>query len=165
MGTRWDPQPFHTDPVAAKDSIFGRARGLLVHLFAIAVKLGSTYEEKAAAVTALGFKDLQWHAPAKSGDVLKLHSTCISTRLSRSRPDCGIVESKSEVRNQDGELVFSYCGAALIKRRPGAGRCRRRRCGPMSPRGDRRAHAHRAQVRQRASRPRFGTSRTKAAPA
>jgi len=118
VGTRWDPQPFHTDAEAARDSIFGGLVASSVHLFAIAVWLGSTYEDKVDAVTALGFKELQWHAPARAGDRLRLRSTTLSTRVSRSRPDCGIVESRSQIINQDDELVFSYQGAALIRRRP-----------------------------------------------
>jgi len=118
MGTRWDPQPFHTDAEAAKDSIFGGLVASSVHLFAICVKLGSTYPGKVAAVTALGFKQLQWHSPARAGDVLRLRSTTTGTRVSRSRPECGIVESRSEILNQKEELVFSYQGAALIRRRP-----------------------------------------------
>jgi acyl dehydratase len=118
MGTRWDPQPFHVDAEAAKDSIFGGLVASSVHLFAIAVRLGSTYPGKVAAVTALGFKQLQWHSPARTGDLLRLRSTTLSTRRSRSRPDCGIVESRSEVLNQNDDLGFSYEGAALIRRQP-----------------------------------------------
>jgi len=117
MGSRWDPQPFHTDPVQAKDSIFGGLVASSVHLFAIAVGLGHTRAEPVAAVTALGFKQLQWHAPARPGDVLRLRSRVTAMRLSRSRPECGIVESTSEVINQRDELVFAYSSAALIRRR------------------------------------------------
>ena len=118
MGSRWDPQPFHTNPQAAQESIFGGLVASSVHLFAIAVGLGHTRKEPVAAVTALGFKELQWHAPARPGDVLSLRSRVTQMRLSRSRPDCGIVESRSEVINQRDELVFAYSSAALIRCRP-----------------------------------------------
>jgi acyl dehydratase len=117
MGSRWDPQPFHTDRDAAKASIFGGLVASSVHLFGIAVALGHSRVEPVAAVTALGFKELQWHAPARPGDVLHLRSRVTSMRLSGSRPDCGIVESRSEVLNQNEELVFAYSSAALIRRR------------------------------------------------
>lgn len=120
MGSTWDPQPFHTDPVLARDSIFGGLVASSVHLFAIAVRLGHSYPEKAAADTALGFKELQWHAPARPGDELRLRSRVDNLRLSRSRPGTGIVESRMEILNQRDELVFSYESAALIRCRPGA---------------------------------------------
>ena len=118
MGSRWDPQPFHTDAELAKESIFGGLVASSVHLFAIAVSLGHTRAEPVAAVTALGFKELQWHAPARPGDILRLQSRVLSKRLSASRPECGIVESRSEVYNQNDELVFAYSSAALIRLRP-----------------------------------------------
>ncbi len=118
MGSRWDPQPFHIDPEAAKESIFGGLVASSVHLFAIAVGLGHTREEPTAAVTALGFQELQWHAPARPGDRLHLRSRVLNKRLSGSRPDCGIIESRSEVLNQDDQLVFAYTSAALIRRKP-----------------------------------------------
>ncbi len=118
MGTRWDPQPFHTDPEAAKESIFGGLVASSVHLFAIAVRLGQQDREPIAALTALGFQDLRWHAPARPGDILTMSSEILKTRLSKSRPGVGIVESRNEIYNQNDELVFAYSGAALIRCRP-----------------------------------------------
>lgn len=114
---RWDPQPFHLDPVAAKDSIFGGLVASSVHLFAIAVALGAS-GGPVAALSALGFDDLRWHAPARPGDTLRMRGETLSTRLSKSRPGAGIVINRSQVLNQGDELVFSYQGAALISCRP-----------------------------------------------
>jgi acyl dehydratase len=114
---RWDPQPFHLDPEAAKTSIFGGLVASSVHLFAISVSLGRS-RGPVAALTALGFDDLRWHAPARPGDTLRLRGETTSKRLSKSRPGAGIVINRSRVLNQNDELVFSYTGAALIACRP-----------------------------------------------
>ena len=87
---RWDPQPFHTDPVAAVDSIFGGLVASSVHLFAISVSLGSS-GGPVAALSALGFDDLRWHAPARPGDMLRMEGETLSKRLSKSRPGAGII--------------------------------------------------------------------------
>lgn len=118
IGRRWDPQPFHTDREAAAESFFGGLVASSVHLFAASVWLGYQMESRAAAVTALGFSELSWHAPARPGHRLKLRAETLSARASKSRPDCGVVENKSQIFNQDGELVFSFIGAALIRKRP-----------------------------------------------
>jgi len=118
VGKRWDPQPFHTDKQAAADSFFGGLVASSVHLFAASVWLGYQLETRAAAVSALGFRELSWHAPARPGDRLTLRTETLSARESKSRPDCGVVESRSRVFNQDGELVFSFIGAALMRKRP-----------------------------------------------
>ena len=118
VGSRWDPQPFHTDKEAAEKSFFGGLVASSVHLFAASVWLANHMNTRAAAVTALGFKELSWHAPARPGDRLSLRCETLSARESKSRPDCGVVENRSEISNQDGELVFSFIGAALIRKRP-----------------------------------------------
>jgi acyl dehydratase len=120
VGNRWDPQPFHTDRQAAAGSFFGGLVASSVHLFAASVWLGYQLEQRAAAETALGFRELSWHAPARPGDRLTLRVETLSVRESRSRPNCGVVESRSAVYNQDDELVFSFVGAALIRKRPAA---------------------------------------------
>lgn len=117
VGRRWDPQPFHTDADAARESFFGGLVASSVHLFAASVWLGYQMDVRTAAVSALGFKELRWHAPARPGDGLKARSTTLSARISKSRPDCGVVENGTEIFNQRGELVFSFTGAALIRRR------------------------------------------------
>jgi len=121
VGRRWDPQPFHTDKEAAAESFFGGLVASSVHLFAASVWLGYQMETRAAAVSALGFSELSWHAPARPGHRLSMRAETLSARASKSRPDCGVVENKSEIFNQDGELVFSFIGAALIRKRPVAG--------------------------------------------
>jgi acyl dehydratase len=118
VGKRWDPQPFHTDKVAAADSFFGGLVASSVHLFAASVWLGYQLKTRAAAVSALGFRELSWHAPARPGDRLSLRTETLSTRESKSRLGTGVVETRSQVFNQDGELVFSFLGAALIRKRP-----------------------------------------------
>jgi acyl dehydratase len=122
FGTRFDPQPFHTDPAAAKDSIFGSLVASSVHLFAMSVSFSQHLGEPTAAVSALGFDRLRMLAPARPGDRLSLRSETLSARRSKSRPDCGVIESLSELFNQDGETVMTYQGAFLVRcRNPEAG--------------------------------------------
>lgn len=119
VGRRWDPQPFHTDPVAAAASVFGGLVASSVHLFAISNSLGVT-GDPTAAVSSLGFKEMVNHAPARPGDVMRFRSTIQSHRLSGSRPGLGVVETFCELFNQDDEVVFSYVNAALIRCREAA---------------------------------------------
>jgi acyl dehydratase len=118
MGERWDPQPFHVDPVAAATSVFGGLVASSVHLFGIAVRLATTSAEPVAAVSALGFRSMDNHAPARPGDELSLCSKTIAARLSRSRPGVGVRTGRAELVNQRDELVFSFENAALIACRP-----------------------------------------------
>jgi acyl dehydratase len=118
VGERWDPQPFHVDPLAAARSAFGGLVASSVHLFAIRVALGTgSTEEPTAAVSALGFDKLRLHAPVRPGDELRVRSTTIDRRVSSSRPGLGIVRSRSELVNQRDEVVWSDESAFLVERR------------------------------------------------
>jgi acyl dehydratase len=119
VGGRWDPQPFHTDPVAAEASLFGGLVASSVHLFAIIVAIGTgPAEEPMAAVSALGFDKLRLHLPARPGDELGVRVQVLECRASRSRPEVGIVRCSRELFNQHGALVFSDESALLVERRP-----------------------------------------------
>jgi acyl dehydratase len=119
VGERWDPQPFHIDPIAAEASPFGGLVASSVHLFAMmtAIQTGPD-DEPTAAVSALGFDNVRLHAPARPGDELSARGKALEGRASRSRPELGIVRSLAELINQRGEVVFSREAAFLVQRRP-----------------------------------------------
>lgn len=125
FGERWDYQPFHVDPDAARASPFGGLVASSTHLFAAGVSLWCHREvgegNRSAAISALGFNNMSLKSPARPGDQLRGTSTVIEKRVSRSRPDAGILVMRNEVINQRDELVFVYEHAALYRRRPGSG--------------------------------------------
>jgi acyl dehydratase len=120
MASRWDPQPFHIDREAAEASMFGGLVASSVHLFAMMVGIGTTdtKTEKAAAVSALGFDKVRVSHPARPGDVLRVRSTILNLRKSKSRPECGIIQSRNEMFNQEGVIVMSTENAFLVECRP-----------------------------------------------
>ena len=119
VAERWDPQPFHIDPVAAAASSFGGLVACSAHLFSITCVLASKVpdERKIKAVSALGFDKVRLHSPARPGDVLTSRSILVEARVSQSKPHLGVIRSRTELTNQRGEQVYSLEGAALIERR------------------------------------------------
>jgi acyl dehydratase len=113
MGTEWDPIPIHTDAEAAKASIFGGLVASTVHLFAIATRLSRSGKDEWAVVSSLGMSDFKNHAPGYAGDVLQGRNTFTAKRVSRSKPDKGVVDYRCELHNQDGKILFEFFGAAL----------------------------------------------------
>ena len=119
VGNRWDPQPFHIDPAAAKDSIFGGIVACSSHIITAAIAIAVTEpENESAAVSNLGFEKIRMAAPVRPGDTLYSVEEILETRVSNSRPDCGIVSFRNDIYNQSDEMVASIQTAALFLRQP-----------------------------------------------
>lgn len=116
---RFDPQPFHTDPEAAKETVFG---GLIVSGWYTASLMMRLYAERyLSSVSSLGspgVDELRWIKPVRPGDELSVRVSVLETRRSRSKPDRGIVRSLIEVLDRRGEAVMSMRAVNLILRRP-----------------------------------------------
>lgn len=117
IAQKWDPQPFHVDPAAAKQSIFGGLVASSAHAFPIFVFLGQQQPRKVAAISALGFDRLRFVHPIRPGDELRYEYTCTEKRLSNSRPYAGIVTCESSLFNQRGDEVFTGEITSLVQRR------------------------------------------------
>ena len=117
FGRRFDPQPFHVDPVAAKDGPFGGliAPGCLT--FSIRQNLFNQLPVRPVLFAGLGLDTLDLPTPVRPGDVLTLEIETHETRRSSSRPDTGIVATKQSVRNQKGEVVFSMIARMIVRAR------------------------------------------------
>ena len=90
-------------------------------LFSIAVSLwchpNVKDEDRAAAISALGFNNMKLKSPARPGDELKARATVIEKRLSKSNSAAGILAMQNEITNQRDELVFVYEHAGLYLKR------------------------------------------------
>lgn len=118
FGTRFDPRPFHTDPVAAKQSIFGGlvAPGCLV--FALRSKLMNQLNPSIAYLAGLGLEQMELPRAVRPGDSLSLTIECVEFRESASRPYAGIVRFANSMTNQREEVVLSMIAKVMVAKRP-----------------------------------------------
>lgn len=115
----YDPQPFHTDEAAARQSIYGG-------LIASGWQTGSLYMRmlydglihRTAGMGSPGLDELRWLAPVRPGDTLTVRLFIEDTRPSQSKPDRGLIMTRGEVWNQDGVQVLRLRAAMMIRRRP-----------------------------------------------
>ncbi len=117
FGRRFDPQPMHTDPVAAKEGPFGGlvAPGCLT--FAIRNALYNQLPVRAALFAGLGLDQMLLPNPVRPGDVLGLEVEVLEARRSKSRPETGIVQTRQTVVNQEGETVLSMEARMIVRAR------------------------------------------------
>lgn len=116
---RYDPQAIHIDPVAAAAGPYGGviASGWMTAALMMRL-LVDNYVSTCAGLAAPGYDELRWLLPVRPGDRLSLQATILSARVSRSKPDRGIVMARTVGINQRDEPVISGIGTAMILRRP-----------------------------------------------
>jgi acyl dehydratase len=115
---RYDPQPFHTDPVAARNSVFGELVASGWHTAALTMRLRVLSELRiAGGWVGLGVESMRWPKPVKPGDRLRVEVEVLEKRESKSKPDRGIVRVRTSTFNQHGELVFETVTAQIVLRR------------------------------------------------
>jgi acyl dehydratase len=74
------------------------------------------YLSHVASMASPGMDELRWPRPVRPGDVLKLRATIEAARVSKSKPDRGLVHT-AELRNQDDDLVMSLKAMNFLRRR------------------------------------------------
>ncbi len=112
---RFDPQPFHTDPEAARKSMYGGLIASGWHTSVLMMRLFvDHYLSRVASLGSPGVDELRWIKPVRPGDRISIRITVAETTRSRSKPDRGIIRSFIEVLNQDRELVMTVRGVNLI---------------------------------------------------
>lgn len=115
----FDPQYFHLDAEAAKDSMFGGLVASGWHTASMAMRLMvDSFVATAASVGSPGFDDLRWHLPVRPGDTIRVRSTVLDKTPSQRRPEIGSVRFRTEAVNQRNEVVMSLVSIALYRRRP-----------------------------------------------
>jgi acyl dehydratase len=129
----YDPQPFHTDPEAARRSHFGALCASGWHTAAVWMKHLVAERERARQEalslgrrpaqhgSSPGFRDLKWLRPVYAGDTLRFRSTVTDKRASASRSGWGLVFSHNIADNQHGQRVFEFAGVGFLERRPNDG--------------------------------------------
>jgi len=119
FGTEFDPQPFHVDESAARDSFFKGLAASGWHTAAMTMRLLVEGELKPAGGTiGAGIDELRWPRPVRPDDELRVESEILEVRASKSPPDQGLIKVKTTTLNQNGDAVQMFVGNLIVRRRP-----------------------------------------------
>ena len=115
----YDPQPFHLDKEAAKQSLFGGLCASGWHTAGMMMRMLVDHMiGQSASMGSPGVDQLRWLKPVFPGDTLHLRGEVLEVRPSRSKPDRGVVTARYEMRNQKGEPVLTMTSKGMYGRRP-----------------------------------------------
>src|SRR3989442_3206057 len=118
FGAEFDPQPFHLDEDAARDTIFGGLAASGWHTAAVTMRLLVESDLKpAGGIVGAGADEFRWPRPVRAGDELRIESEVLEVRPSRSRPDQGLIKcerrrSTNTTRPFRSSSRISWYGAA-----------------------------------------------------
>jgi acyl dehydratase len=121
FAAEFDPQPMHLDEEAAKGSMLKGLSGSGWHLCSIMMRMMfDGYIGRTASLGSPGVNELKWLSPLRPGDDLVLDVEVVEARVSRSRPETGIVTFKGTVRNAAGQALCEMTSPIIVKRREAA---------------------------------------------
>ncbi len=114
----FDPQPFHLDEASARDTIFNGLAASGWHTAALTMRLFISSDfQPAGGIMGLG-GELYWLKPVRPGDELRVECEVLEMRLSRSRPQHGVVKVRITTLNQRGDAVQTFTPTLFVDRRP-----------------------------------------------
>jgi len=122
FAAEFDPQPMHLDEEAAKKSLLKGLSGSGWHLCSIMMRMMvDGFMGRAASLGSPGVNEVRWLAPLRPGDDLLLDVEVMEARISRSRPETGIVTFKTTARNATGQALCEMVSPIMVGRRGDAG--------------------------------------------
>lgn len=121
FAAEFDPQPFQLDEAAASGSIFQGLAASGWHTAAITMRLLVEGEFRpAGGIVGAGFDELRWPRPVRPGDELRVVSEVLEVRISKNRPDAGIVKVRTTTLNQLDQPVQVSLANLIVPRRHGS---------------------------------------------
>ena len=117
----YDPQRIHTDAVWAATGPFGGLIASGMHTMAATMRLYvEHYISQVASLASPGLDEIRFVLPVRPGDQLRVRIAVVDSRLSRSKPDRGLVHTDIAILNQDDDVVLTFRAMNFFAVRPQA---------------------------------------------
>ncbi len=114
---QYDPQPFHVDPEAAADSMFGTLIASGWHTGAITMRLLVTeIFGPEGSMGSPGMESLRWPNPLLPGETVEIEITVNDKRPLESTAGMGLVETSTTTRTDDGKVVMEMESTVFVAR-------------------------------------------------
>ena len=118
FAAEFDPQPMHLDEEAASRSMLRGLSGSGWHLCSIMMRMMfDGFIGRTASLGSPGVNEVRWLAPLRPGDEITLDMDVAEARISKSRPETGIVTFKGVARNAAGQALCEMVSPIIVQRR------------------------------------------------
>ena len=117
FAAEFDPQPFHLDEAAAKNSLFNGLAASGWHTAALTMRMLVDSVPLAEGLVGAELQ-LAWPKPTRPGMALQVFSEILEIVPSRSRPSMAMVTMRNETRDQDGNVLQVFTVKMPVFKRP-----------------------------------------------
>jgi acyl dehydratase len=114
----YDPQYFHADPEAARNSVFGEVIASGIYTMALWRKLDHEISGDIAWICGIAWEDVKWPVAVRAGDRLRAQYECLAKRPSSSDATRGVVEFRYTLLNQRDEIAWTCRSINLVETGP-----------------------------------------------
>ena len=119
FGREFAPLPYHTDPVAAKDSMFGDL--VAAGFQTCAISFGLVIDSgvfSACAMGSPGADRIRWKRPVKPDETLKVTATVMEASPARGENGKNLIRLQLVTTNQDDTPVLEMQTLHFVAARP-----------------------------------------------
>lgn len=115
----FDPQDFHLDEAAGKQSVLGGLAASGWHVSSILMRLlADGWLNHAHSLGSNHIHEMKWRRPVLAGDVVRGTVMIKDKRISSSKPDTGIFTIVVELKDDNGELRTEMSAVSFMRVKP-----------------------------------------------
>jgi acyl dehydratase len=123
FAAEFDPQPMHLDEGAARASMLGGLAASGWHTCCLMMRMiADGFILNSSSMGGPGVDEVKWLAPMRPGAQLTVRATVLDTRVSKSRPEMGLVKFLFETLDETGTRLMTLTTNLMFGRRPPAQR-------------------------------------------
>ena len=119
FAAEFDPQPMHLDEAAASATLLGGLAASGWHTCCLLMRIITDgFVLNSSSMGAPGVEEVRWLKPLRPGTRIRVRSTVLETRASKSRPQMGLVKIHHEVLDETDAVLTTLTSTAMLGRRP-----------------------------------------------
>jgi acyl dehydratase len=118
FAAEFDPQPMHLDEAAAAATMLGGLAASGWHVCCLLMRIITDgFVLNSSSMGAPGVEEVRWLRPLRPGMRIRVRSTVLETRASKSRPEMGLVKIHHEVLDEGDAVLTTLTSTAMLGRR------------------------------------------------
>jgi acyl dehydratase len=118
FAAEFDPQPMHLDEAAASATLLGGLGASGWHTCCLTMRMiADGFLLNSSSMGSPGIEEVRWLAPLRPGTRIRLRSTVLDVRASKSRPEMGLTKMNFEVLDDADAIIMTLVTTFMLGRR------------------------------------------------